>query len=373
MQSVPVIFYDGLISKPHQAEMSPIDPHSVLIQFHDSALRKYSFHTDQMTLIGALGKRNPVIELDNDARIEFLTEEVPDWLNLESKSLSKKIWILEKSPSLIIFSVIFVVALAFSIVKWGVPYTAKIVAMQLPSDTLYKIGDQAETYVLEQWTKPSHLPKGQQDQIKVQYLEKIADGRPAKLIFREGGELSANAVALPNNTIIVTDELVELAHSDQEILGVLAHEQGHLVQRHSLQQGLSSLGLSVLYIAITGDSTDLMTTLPLAVVGAGYSRKFEKEADLYALNLMDRKGIEVAHFANFLQRLNDDAQAHENQDKAESKPASESTGTKQVPKKDRNDKHVALDILDALASHPATEERIQMVRDFEQKQKQPKH
>ncbi len=41
------------------------------------------------------------------------------------------------------------------------------------------------------------------------------------------------------------------------------------------------------------------------MLGANYSRKFESEADLYALQLMDRKNIEVSHFANFLQRLND--------------------------------------------------------------------
>jgi len=33
------------------------------------------------------------------------------------------------------------------------------------------------------------------------------------------------------------------------------------------------------------------------------------------------------------------------------------------------DKHESLAILDALSSHPATEARIQMVRDFEKQQK----
>ncbi len=49
-----------------------------------------------------------------------------------------------------------------------------------------------------------------------------------------------------------------MAHTNQEILGVLAHEQGHLVYRHSLQQGLTSLGLSILYIAMTGDKFRLI-------------------------------------------------------------------------------------------------------------------
>lgn len=143
------------------------------------------------------------------------------------------------------------------------------------------------------------------DQITKQYLNTVAENKPAKLVFRKGDQLGANAVALPNNTIIITDELIKLAHTNQEILGVLAHEQGHLVYRHSLQQGLTSLGLSILYIAMTGDNSDLFTSLPAAMIGANYSRKFESEADLYALQLMDKKHIEVSHFANFLQRLSD--------------------------------------------------------------------
>ena len=48
--------------------------------------------------------------------------------------------------------------------------------------------------------------------------------------------MGLNAAALPNNTIIVTDELVKLNGADEEVLAVLAHEQGHLVQKHSMQK-----------------------------------------------------------------------------------------------------------------------------------------
>ena len=225
-------------------------------------------------------------------------------------------------------------ALGFALIKWGVPSVAKVVAFQLPENTLSRIGQQAETYVDNQ-TKPSKLSQERQNQIKSIYLKQVAATQPAKLKFREGDELGANALALPNNTIIVTDELVKLTQNDNEILGVLAHEQAHLLNRHSLQQALTSLGMSVLFIAITGDGSDLMTTVPLAVVGAGYSRKFEQESDLYALNLMHDQKIDTAHFGHFLERLSKDA------------------GEEKMPT-----------LLNALSSHPATEERVKMVQDF---------
>ncbi|OTG79811.1 M48 family metallopeptidase [Acinetobacter sp. ANC 4648] len=348
MQSVSVIFYDGVLSKAYQAELMAVDQYSVIVRYHDlvnNGRQSQLFKIEHMTLIGALGKKHPVIELDNDARIELLSNEIPEWLPLKHKNFQQKIGVLERTPALIVFSVIFIIALGFSVLKWGIPWAAKIVAFQLPENTLHQLGDQAEVYVMD-WTKPTQLAAGQRQQIKTQYLNKIAQGHPANLIFRNGQRLGANALALPNNTIIVTDELVELAHSDQEILAVLAHEQGHLIQRHSLQQGLSNLGFSVLYIAITGDSSDVLTTIPVALLGASYSRQFEQDADLYALELMQQQKIEVSHFANFLQRLND--------------------GTAEMHKEHQQEsKNKDSETLTILSSHPATEERIKMVRAFE--------
>ncbi|QIO09661.1 M48 family metallopeptidase [Acinetobacter lanii] len=341
MQSVPVTYYDGVISKPHQATLHPFDADHVVVKYRQDELNDQSessarYHRDQITFIGALGQRHPVIELDNDARIEFHQQTVPDWLPIDHGSFHHKVWKLERTPSLILLSVVFVLALGFAVLKWGVPSAAKMIAYQLPENTLNRIGKQAESFVNDQ-TQPSKLSKVRQEQIKALYVNQVAQGKPADLKFREGDGLGANALALPNNTIIVTDELIKLTQDDNEILGVLAHEQAHLLKRHSLQQALTSLGISVLYIAITGDSSDLMTTVPLAVVGAGYSRKFEQESDLYAVNLMHAQQIDTTHFANFLQRLSDDAKEDE------------SGGS----------------LLNVFSSHPATAERIKMVRDFQ--------
>lgn len=371
MNSISVVFYDGVVSKPHQAQLSAVDMNSILISYcEQNDLRKKTFKLQQMNFIGALGKKCPVIELNNDARIEFQTIDIPEWVPIPQKEFQQKIWKLERTPALILFSVVFVVALGFSTLKWGIPFASKVVAFQLPANTLQDIGQKAEDYIVNDWTGPSKLAQGQQAQIKQEYLSKIAEGRPAKIIFRDGGRIGANALALPNNTIIVTDQLVEMAHSDQEILGVLAHEQGHLVERHSLQQALSSLGFSILLVAVTGDSGDLMTSLPVAILGAKYSRQFEQQADLYALKLMDKKHIEVSHFANFLQRMEDEELAAEQKsDQKAGKTANKDQQAASTAQATSQDHSNIVTVLEALSSHPATAERVQMVRDFEKQQK----
>ena len=346
MQSVSVVFYDDVLSQAYPAELIALDQYSVMLKYQDlavnSSLQSRYFNIEQMTLITALDNTHPMIELTHHARIELLTNQLPQWLPLKHKNVQQKSSRLRKTATLIIFSLLLLIALGVSLLKWGIPIAAKAVAYQLPENTLQHIGSQAQAYVMAQ-TKPTQLPKGQQAQIQIQYLTKIASAHPATLIFRHGQQFGANALALPNNSIIVTDELVELTHSDQEILAILAHEQGHLIQRHSLQQALSNLGLNIVYIALTGNNSDLSSAIPVEVLGANYSRKFEQEADSYALELMQQHQIEVSHFANFLQRLSDRADEAQKDD----------------PQPINN--------VDILASHPATQKRIQMIRTFEAK------
>ena len=152
-------------------------------------------------------------------------------------------------------------------------------------------------------TAPSTLTPARKQEISDLYRQKLKPEVPAKLLFRKGGKIGANAFAIPNNTIVLTDELVALAKNDHEILAVLAHEQGHLVYRHSLQQALRGIGIGVLMIAVTGDSSDLFTTLPVLLAGAQYSQAFEMEADRYAVTELQRLNLPQQHLSTFLQRL----------------------------------------------------------------------
>ncbi|MFW1812922.1 peptidase, partial [Acinetobacter ursingii] len=100
------------------------------------------------------------------------------------------------SPTLILCIVIFMVAYSLGIVKWGIPQSAHIVAYQLPEQSLNQLVNEAERYVLD-WTTPSQLPKSRKQQIQKEYLAYVAEGQPAQLVFRGGGKIGANALALP--------------------------------------------------------------------------------------------------------------------------------------------------------------------------------
>lgn len=324
-QAVEVIFYDGITSRPQRAVALPLNADSIEVRT-DS--KRYLLHYNNMLLLGALGQIKPVIELPEEMRLEFLQTELPDWFLLQHKKTNHQIWQFERSPLLIVLSLLLVAAFVGVVFKYGIPYAAKEVALRLPADTLTGIGDEAEQQ-LNDITADTGLSKARQQQITGLYLKHVAGSRPATILFRKGGPLKANALALPNHHILLTDELVALTKNDQELIAVLAHEQGHLVQRHSLQQIIAAAGTSALITWVTGDISDFVTNIPAGLVSLKYSRDFERQADLYALYLLQQQRIPAHYFSDFLSRM-------------EREPATA-----------------------VLSTHPATEERVAAVKAFE--------
>lgn len=324
-----VRYYDGISNLAHDAILSYHDEQHVKITYQQQT-KIYSIKSFEY--IASVGDILPCIDLPNDARIEFLTHEIPDWLNLKHKNMLNQVSLIERQWKWIAVSFVSVIVVIFATFKWLIPAFAYTVAMNLPADTLQRLGDESEKMVL-QYTKDTQLSTQRQQQI-LQLYQRLEQKQPAKLIFRGGGRIGANALAIPNNTIVLTDELVELTHNDQELLGVLAHEQGHLDDRHSLQEIMRGLGISLFYMMITGDSSDLIANFPIAMISAKYSQKFELEADQNAIDELKRLGISPQHMANFLQRLE---QQH-----------GEQTSNNRL--------------MDIFASHPPTPERVAQIQ-----------
>ncbi|SIQ53323.1 Peptidase family M48 [Rhizobium sp. RU20A] len=123
------------------------------------------------------------------------------------------------------------------------------------------------------------------------------------LNFRTGGAIGPNAFALPDGTLVMTDELVALADGDEEMLfGVLAHEIGHVDLKHSLRQLYRAAGVAGLIMLIAGDvgsGIEDLLTQGAGLVALSYSREAESEADRYSVTLMRQAGKDPAALARF--------------------------------------------------------------------------
>jgi Zn-dependent protease with chaperone function len=190
--------------------------------------------------------------------------------------------------------------------RWGLPAASEWLAYRLPPGILADIGTHTLDFLDEHITQPSNLPPDRRKAIEVEFERmKQADAPlPApRIVFRDGGMIGANAFALPDGTIVVTDQLVRLAKTDNEILGVLAHEVGHLARRHSLRMLIQNSIVGAVVGWYLGDFSNIAAGASAAVLQAKYSRGFESEADDYAIRTMKLNAISPAALARMLERL----------------------------------------------------------------------
>lgn len=159
---------------------------------------------------------------------------------------------------------------------------------------------------------PTQVAAGRQAELSSLFagVARDLDAARARLVFRQGREVGANAFALPDGTVIVTDELVALAGHDDELRAVFAHEIGHVQHRHALRALLATSLTSMLSIAVLGDvsaATTLVSGVPVTLAHAANSRDFEREADAVARAWMREAGVPDARFRDLLSRLERDA------------------------------------------------------------------
>lgn len=141
-----------------------------------------------------------------------------------------------------------------------------------------------------------------------------------------------NAFALPGGPMYVFTGLLLLAEDEAEVVGVLAHELGHIVARHSANQLGAQFGVTMLMSLALGEEPDKLAELAAQLAGAGamarFSRDDEREADDYGVTYTVGAGYDPQGLIDLFAKMGSAPQG-------------------------------SLDKL--LASHPATDERIERI------------
>jgi putative metalloprotease len=124
---------------------------------------------------------------------------------------------------------------------------------------------------------------------------KDADGIP--LNFKVYDVIDVNAFACPDGSVRVFSSLMDIM-SDEELLGVIGHEIGHVTKRHSKNAFKQQLLTGALKdaVASTGGVAAQLTesqlgTLGESLVNAKYSQKQETEADDSGYDFLVKNGV----------------------------------------------------------------------------------
>lgn len=220
---------------------------------------------------------------------------------------------------------------------WGLPAASKMLAPRIPDNIVQAISTHTLSFLDEQMLKPSRLPEVRQAELRqhaATALRALPAHPPYRLHFR-ASPMGPNAFALPNGDLVVFDELVALASSDDEVTGVIAHELGHVAHHHGMRQMIQSSVVAFVAGIYLGDISSIVSGLAVLAMESRYSRAFEFEADAYAAKVMVAAGRGSEPLASMLERME-----------------------AAIGGKDRTGS-----AWDALSSHPDTAERIRRLRD----------
>lgn len=128
----------------------------------------------------------------------------------------------------------------------------------------------------------------------------IAKKSPWKFQFHLlADDETVNAFALPGGQIFITLGLYDKLQNEAQLAGVLGHEMGHVIERHTAEQmAKDRLGQTLVMAAGTAAAQDnsrtpyMIAAFVNQMVQLRYGRQDETEADEWGLKLMSQAGFD---------------------------------------------------------------------------------
>jgi predicted Zn-dependent protease len=220
----------------------------------------------------------------------------------------------ERWPAALLALALLIALLALLYFR-GLPAAAERIAAELPPSVDIRLGRAAlaslETHGL--------LEQSRLSEQRIAEVEALLPGVlpahprvPIRLLVRNSRKLGANAMSLPDGTIVVTDWMVRLVQTRDnrldetgkaQLAAVLAHEVGHIEQRHAARAMTGSSLMAALSAALFGDFSAVAAGVPAVLTQMQYSRQMELDADDYAVAQLSRQGQSPAAFVQALEAL----------------------------------------------------------------------
>ncbi len=352
-------WYDNGSAAAQEAALQTNPDSSYILQISGQQAR--SGNISDLQVSERLGNVPRKLTFEDGSVFSTRENDAIDELFKSHNKTSSFVHALESKVRFALLALLVTVAVVFAFFKWGLPAASHGIANALPQKTNQIIGANSLKFLDEFFFKESKIAVELQREIKEHFIKNV---RPLEkdqtikftLHFRdwstEEGQGIANALALPSGDIIVTDEFIRLSKNQNEIDSVLLHEMGHITNRHSLKLLVQSSIVTIVILMTVGDVSavaDLGVGLGSLLITTSYLREFESEADQYAFDHMLHANMDPIAFASIMDRLSS------NQLSGENKPDNESEykESKDTPT-----------ILDYLASHPRTIDRIEQAKRY---------
>ncbi len=205
-------------------------------------------------------------------------------------------------------------------------FTASAAAAQTqitPPKNKYSVEDdvKAGREAAQQVERQMPLLRNDEVQSYVERLgERLVAAIPASLqhpefhyTFKVVDQKDINAFALPGGPMFVLRGMLEAAHTEGEVAGVMAHEISHVALRHGTAQATAATKYEIGQVAgtilgaIIGGRTGAIVArgsqLGIGISFLRFGREYEKQADLLGAQIMARAGYDPVDMANMFRTI----------------------------------------------------------------------
>ena len=206
----------------------------------------------------------------------------------------------------IIFAALAVAALPALLYLRAIPFVAAFMAARMPVSREERLGRRVFERLAPEEKRCSEPARMQRiDKILAALLSPLPQHAYKFRLFVVD-DPTLNAFAAPGGTIVVFRGLLEATQTAEELAGLLAHEIGHTLERHSTQQLLQHAPTGVLVSALFGDAsgaTGFGLDGPRTLGLLRYGRSQEEEADVTGVALLISAKIDPAGTISFFEAM----------------------------------------------------------------------
>lgn len=114
-----------------------------------------------------------------------------------------------------------------------------------------------------------------------------------------------NAFALPDDTIVITDDLIAMAEHPDEITGVLAHEIAHIEHDHIMKNIVRQMGAGIFFDIVFGGAGagQAIAIASVNLSGLSFTRGDETDADDRGMDYLEAAGNDTIGIAHMFDRI----------------------------------------------------------------------
>lgn len=202
------------------------------------------------------------------------------------------------------------VALAWSLAAAflvGIPYAADPMARAMPDKYRTQIADiswsQVEAFTVQCDDADDATQILNTLAYRIMQASNVPEREDVWITIADAG--FPNAFALPDNSIIVTDELIGMADHPDELTGVLAHEIAHIEHNHIMKNVIRQIGAGIFFDVVFGGAGagQAIAIASVNLAGLRFSRGDESDADTRGMDYLDAAGISTGGIARMFDRF----------------------------------------------------------------------